>query len=168
MLSAHCQRQSSSRQALRHVQCQLQRTSLARFVRQSLERLMHAPFSYHHRPWIESVCLAEAAEAYLLSTLVSCMRTPTTACVADEERACTVVEYLPDGRSVSYESSFGWHSVDLRTPLPPLSELAEHPVGVRGGKLVYLWTGKDAIKYGVVEASPAFSEHYSTRVYICQ
>lgn len=86
----------------------------------------------------------------------------------DEEIGTESVEYLPDGRSVSFESSFGWHHADLRSPLPPLSELTEHPVGVRDGKLVYLCTARKAVGYGLVERSRDFSEHYGVPVYVCQ
>lgn len=77
--------------------------------------------------------------------------------------------YLPDGRIVSFESSFGWHNIDLRTPLPSLTELsrAEHPIGYQGGKRMYLCTARMAVKYGVVETSRVFSEHYGASVFIC-
>ena len=86
----------------------------------------------------------------------------------EETKSVGAVEYLPDGRSVSYESSFGWHHADLRTPLPPLSELTEHQIGVRDGKLVYLCTARKAVGYGMVERSRDFSEHYGVPIYVCQ
>jgi hypothetical protein len=90
---------------------------------------------------------------------------------AREESASGVPLYLPDGRAVSFESSFGWHNVDLRTPMPTQAELVrltEHPIGFRDGKRVYLCTAGAAMRYGIVENTHAFSEHYDTRLYICQ
>ena len=89
---------------------------------------------------------------------------------ADTDESATAMEVLPDGRAVSFESSFTWHDIDLRRPLPPLAELlhAEHLVGFRDGKRVYLATAALAVKYGIVEKSTAFSEHYGTSVYICE
>ena len=86
-----------------------------------------------------------------------------------DSSACEI-DILPDGRSVPIESSFGWHQLDLRTPLPSLTELsqAEHPIGLRDGKRVYLCTARAATKYGVVERSSDFSDHYGSDVYICQ
>ena len=80
------------------------------------------------------------------------------------------VDYLPDGRKVSFESSFSWHDVDLRIPMPSLTELqvADHPIGLLDGKPLYLATARAATKYGAVERSPAFSEYYGTKVYLCQ
>lgn len=88
---------------------------------------------------------------------------------SDDESNNHAVEYLPDGRSVSFESRFGWHNVDLRTPLPPLCELErlEHQIGVRDGKRVYLCTAKAAVKFGLVEKSRDFSEYYGTKLYVC-
>lgn len=90
--------------------------------------------------------------------------------LADKESSSADV--LPDGRTVSFESSFGWHSLDVRTGgLPPLTKLqkaGEHLVGVRDGKRVYLCTARKAVTYGLVERSRAFSEHYGACVYICQ
>ena len=97
------------------------------------------------------------------------------ATIADEDDATvgsSDVEHLPDGRIVSFESSFGWHHVDLRTPLPPLSELSittnGYPIGVRDGKRVYLCTARSAMRFGVVERSREFSEHYGAKLYVCE
>ena len=79
--------------------------------------------------------------------------------------------YLPDGRSVSFESSFTWHDVDLRTPMPSLAELhvSEHQIGILDGKCVYLCTAHHAArKFGVVEKSSAFSDYYGEKMYICR
>lgn len=80
------------------------------------------------------------------------------------------VDYLPDGRSVSFESRFGWHDVDVRIPLPSLTALheAEHPIGLQNGRRVYLCTARTAMRYGHVERSAVFSEHYGVQVYLCR
>lgn len=67
------------------------------------------------------------------------------------------------------ESSFKWHQVDLRTPLPPLEALSDapHPLGIHEGKRAYLCGSDQALSYPVVTVSKEFTEHYGERVYIC-
>jgi hypothetical protein len=67
------------------------------------------------------------------------------------------------------DSKFGWHNVDLRTPLPEVHELQTkpHPIGVRDGAQAYLATSADAHKFTRVERSNELSEHYGIRLYIC-
>lgn len=107
------------------------------------------------------------------STMVPSQRRPHKALdreVDKEVDSACETDVLPDGRVVPSESSFGWHHMDLSKPLPPLTELsqAEHPIGLRGGKRVYLCTARQSIKYAVVERSCDFSKHYGTSMYICQ
>lgn len=85
-----------------------------------------------------------------------------------------IINYLESGVP---EASFGWHQVDLRTPLPPLDELTEHPIGIHSGKKAYLCRESAAVDYyketvtsgspPSIEVSPVFTEHYGERLYIC-
>merc|ERR1712086_656827 len=128
---------------------------------EAIESIPHAgTFDY------QSFCAYTVALAYSGKFAI---RTPIND-VTDECVEPVHVEYLPDGRSVSHESSFGWHDVDTRTPLPSLAELhvLEHPIGVRDGRQFYLCTATKAMKFGTVERSAPFSEHYGVHVYLCQ
>ena len=70
-------------------------------------------------------------------------------------------------------SSFGWHSADLRDPLPQtLEELREHPVGLMDGRQAYLCSESHLIRsrkmYASIEVSVDFTDHYNgERVYVC-
>ena len=69
-------------------------------------------------------------------------------------------------------STFGWHNVDLRTPLPAAAEeLREHPIGVKDNRAAILVAESHLLassaKYDLVEFSDVFSEHYGERVYVC-
>jgi hypothetical protein len=74
-------------------------------------------------------------------------------------------------------SRFGWLQADLRTALPPLEQLTQHPIGLHEGRRVYLCHLDGATAHyqaqvtrGVqprIEVSDDFTEHYGERVYLC-
>ena len=66
------------------------------------------------------------------------------------------------------EASFGWLQADLRRPLPELEQLSEHPIGIVGGRPVFLCSEEHALKYPKVEWSKDFSDHYGVPVYVCR
>ena len=52
----------------------------------------------------------------------------------------------------------------MRVPLPPLEELAEHPIGRRDGQSLYLCRVTSTAKFLEIERSEVFSEHYGEEV----
>ena len=64
-------------------------------------------------------------------------------------------------------STFGWHQLDMSQPLPPLTELSAHPIGIHAGRKVVLCHAEKAVDFAEVEFSEAFTNYYGERVYIC-
>ena len=81
---------------------------------------------------------------------------------ASEEAIMKYLDSLPT-------STFGWHNVDLRNPLPDdVSALdTPHPIGVHNGRKAFLCSRSAAIHFAKAELSEIFTEHYKgEKVYI--
>ena len=107
-----------------------------------------------------SHALMEAVGAYILLSGACTFAPILKRKLGAKDPALAVLASVPSSR-------FGWLQADLRRPLPPLEELTSHPIGVRGGRTLYLCRACDALRFSTVERSADFSDFYGESIYIC-